>query len=92
MAWYVKLALIYFAAISVVTIIVTVYDKAAAKAGKWRIPEATLLLLGLFGGALGEYAIMKIIRHKTKHKRFMLLLPAEIILHAVLVGVALYLS
>lgn len=77
--------LIYFAVISLVAVIVTVADKIAAKKGAWRVPEATLMLTGLFGGALAMYITMKTIRHKTKHKKFMVGLPLEIALHAVLV-------
>lgn len=92
MTWYVKLMLIYLAVISVITIIVTVYDKICAKKGKWRIPESTLMTLGFFGGSLAEYITMKIIRHKTKHKLFMIGLPLEIVFNAAVVGLAVYFS
>ena len=45
-------------------------DKRKAKKGKWRIPEATLLGLSFFGGALGGYFAMYAVRHKTKHWYF----------------------
>ena len=45
------------------------------------------MLLGLFGAALPMYVVMKKIRHKTKHKKFMLGLPAEMILHIILVAI-----
>ena len=73
--------LIYFAVISLITIIVTVYDKKAAK--KWtkhRVPEKILFLLGILGGSLAEYLTMLKIRHKTKHKRFMIGLPIIMVL------------
>ena len=82
--------IIYWLVISAVAVYLTVKDKSAAKAGKWRVPEATLMLVGLFGGAEAMYATMKKIRHKTKHKKFMIGLPAEIILH-ILVIVAIFL-
>ncbi|MBQ7902492.1 MAG: DUF1294 domain-containing protein [Oscillospiraceae bacterium] len=41
-------------------------DKWKARKDRWRIPERTLLLLGLFGG-IGQLAGMKVFRHKT-HK------------------------
>ena len=75
----------YFVFISLITVIVTTSDKIKAKKGKRRISEKTLILLGLFGGALAEYVTMKIIRHKTLHKKFMLGLPLIILLHIVLV-------
>lgn len=84
--------LIYFALIAVVAVIITVADKSAAKRGKWRVPEATLMLIGLFGGALPMYVTMKTIRHKTKHKKFMIGLPLEIALHAAVAAMIIYWS
>ena len=47
-------------------------DKRKAKKGAWRIPEAVLLNLGFFGGAIGAIVGMKAFRHKTKHWYFWL--------------------
>ena len=86
-----KLILIYFAVISFAAMIITVSDKRKAIKGNWRIPESTLMLVGLFGGAVSMYITMKIIRHKTKHKLFMIGLPLEIILHLAIICVCVYL-
>ena len=75
------LPLIYFALISLITAGVTCADKRRAKKGSFRISEGTLFVLALLGGALSEYITMRLIRHKTLHKRFMLGLPAIILLH-----------
>ena len=75
----------YFAAISLISVIVTVYDKKAAKRGKRRIRESTLMLLSLLGGSLAMYITMKKIRHKTKHKKFMLGIPVITVLQIVLI-------
>ena len=49
---YVILAAVcWFAVISLVGIILTVYDKRIAGSGKRRIPEATLMTVGLLGAA-----------------------------------------
>ena len=74
---------IYFAVISVVTAIITSVDKYKAKKGAFRISEATLFILAALGGALSEYLTMRLIRHKTLHKRFMIGLPIIIILQIV---------
>ncbi|MBQ7296320.1 MAG: DUF1294 domain-containing protein [Clostridia bacterium] len=74
------LPIIYFAVISLVTAAVTAADKKKAKKGAFRISEATLFILAFLGGALAEYITMRLIRHKTLHKRFMLGLPAIILL------------
>ena len=75
--------IIYLAVISIVSVIVTVYDKTAAKvATKHRTRESTLLLLSLIGGSVAMFVTMLLIRHKTKHLKFMLGIPAIIIVQA----------
>ena len=82
-----KIALAYFAFISLVTVIVTVYDKIAAKKRpRHRVPENTLLLLAVLGGGPAEYLTMQLIRHKTKHQKFMIGLPVIILLEAAAAG------
>lgn len=83
--------LIYLLIISLVTAIVTYYDKkASVKFPRHRVSEAMLFLLALIGGAVAELLVMKKIRHKTKHKRFMMGLPAIIILHIILIILYLF--
>lgn len=80
---------IWLGIISAVSVVVTVYDKIAAKSGAWRIPEKTLLLLGFLGGAAAMLLTMLIIHHKTRHAKFMVGLPLEIVLHiAIIIAVA----
>ena len=74
--------LIYFAAVSVITAVITSLDKYKAKKGAFRISEATLFILALLGGALSEYLTMHLIRHKTLHKRFMIGLPVIILIQS----------
>lgn len=64
------IALIWCAVMSVTAFILYAADKAKAKSKKWRTPEKTLLLCGVFGGAAGALLGMKICRHKTKHWYF----------------------
>ena len=71
--------LIYLGIISLVSIIVCCYDKIAAKhATRHRIPEATLLWLSVLGGSVATLITMNLIRHKTKHKKFMIGIPVII--------------
>lgn len=82
---------IYIAVICLTAVILTVYDKLAAKKlPRHRIPERVLMLLGFLGGALPEYITMKLIRHKTRHKSFMICLPLFTVLHIVII-IAFYL-
>lgn len=76
-------AYVYFAAVSIIAIAVTAYDKIISKkSGKVRVREATLFLISALGGSLAMYAAMLFVRHKTKHKRFMIGLPLMMIFQA----------
>ena len=55
-------------------------DKRCAQKHHRRIPERTLLLVGLCGGCFGLGLGMYLFRHKTKHLEFLLLVPAQCIL------------
>lgn len=79
--------LIYLAIISVISIIVCVYDKLAAKTNpRHRVREATLLILSALGGSVAMFLTMQAIRHKTKHLKFMLGIPVIVILQIALVA------
>ena len=82
----------YLIAISVISIIVCIYDKIASKhAKKHRTREATLLLLSALGGSVAMFATMQIIRHKTKHAKFMVGIPLIIIAQIAIAVAAIYL-
>ena len=50
-------------------------DKRRAKRGKWRVPEATLLLIAVIGGSVGALAGMYLFRHKTRKPKFSVGVP-----------------
>ncbi len=76
---------IYLIVISILSIIVCIYDKFASKhMTKHRTREATLMLLSFVGGSVAMFLTMLIIRHKTKHMKFMIGIPLMIVLHAIL--------
>ncbi len=79
----------FMAAASVFGIILTVYDKIAAKAAKrHRIPEAVLVTVGICGGALPMYLVMQIIRHKTRKPKFAAGFPVIIVLQVLALAAA----
>ena len=81
----------WLALISLIGVILTVYDKIAAKKRpRSRIPEKTLLLVAALGGAVPMYLTMLLIRHKTQHKKFMIGLPVIILLQIIAVGIVMY--
>ena len=75
-----EIFLIYLLIINLIAISITIYDKNAAKKGKWRIKESTLLLVSLLGGSTTMLATMFGIRHKTKKPKFMFGIPLIILL------------
>ncbi|MBQ3794568.1 MAG: DUF1294 domain-containing protein [Lachnospiraceae bacterium] len=56
-------------------------DKWKAKKRAWRIPESTLFLVALLGGALGSVIGMYTFRHKTRHASFVWGMPIILVLH-----------
>ena len=73
---------IYIAIISLMSVILCVYDKKISKKNRveLRIPEKTLMGLSALGGSVAMLITMLIVRHKTKHLKFMLGIPAIIVL------------
>ena len=74
----------YIAVVSLISIVVCIYDKKISKKNRveLRTPEKTLLLLSALGGSVAMFVTMLIIRHKTKHVKFMLGIPLIIIVQA----------
>ena len=74
---------IWLLVISLISLVVTVYDKwAAKKRPEERTRESTLILLSALGGSVAMLLTMLGIRHKTKHIKFMLGIPLIILLQA----------
>lgn len=87
-----KIFLVYLIAVSILAVVLTIYDKFAAKKHGFRISEATLMLCGVFFGAVAELITMLIIRHKTRHIKFMLGLPLIILFQLAAIAAYLYFS
>ena len=68
-----KTYLAFLITISLLTFFVYAIDKKKAKKQAWRIPEKVLLGLSFFGGAMGGYLAMNVVRHKTKKWYFHLI-------------------
>jgi len=69
------------AAINIIAFVLCVYDKAAAKSDARRIPEKTLLSVAAAFGSYGMLAGMYLVRHKTKHLKFTVLVPVMAVFH-----------
>ena len=85
----IKIIALAIAVMNVLAFALMGIDKHRAKAGKWRIKEATLFLVtGLFGG-LGGTLGMFAFRHKTKHWYFKLGFPALLVVQILIVTIAI---
>ena len=83
--------IIYIASVSLISAALVFYDKCAARRlPRHRIRERTLFILAALGGALVMYAAMRLCRHKTLHRRFMIGLPLIFSLHVVLCAALLW--
>lgn len=81
---YLKLLAIYFILINLCGILFMYTDKRRAKKHQWRISEKTLFFIALLGGSVGSIIGMQLFRHKTKHWRFTIGMPAILIMQTVL--------
>ena len=79
-----KTIILYLIAINVVTFLVYGLDKWKAMRDAWRISETTLLLLAAAGGSVGALLGMQIFRHKTKHVKFTVGVPAILLVQVAL--------
>ena len=83
-----NIILCYLLAINIASFFLYGIDKYKAKKGRWRISEATLLLMAVVGGSIGAWTGMRLWHHKTMHKKFKYGIPIIIILQ---VALAVYL-
>ena len=68
------------------------YDKKISKKNRveLRIPEKTLLILSAVGGSVAMFITMLLIRHKTKHFKFMFGIPVIIVIQAAAIFALFY--
>ncbi len=76
-----RIVLIYLVVINLIGFAAFGIDKRKAIKDLWRIPEKTLLLIALLGGSVGSFFGMQVFHHKTRHWKFLIGVPACILLH-----------
>ena len=74
-----KYFLLYLLLINAAAFVLMLADKRKARKNRWRIPERTLILSAALGGSIGALLGMYTFRHKTKHLKFTLGIPAILI-------------
>lgn len=71
-----KFFFLYLLLINAAAFLLMLADKRKARKNRWRIPERTLILTALLGGSIGALLGMYTFRHKTRHPKFTLGIPA----------------
>ena len=84
-----NIILYYLLAVNIASFFLYGIDKYTARKGRWRISEATLLMMAVIGGSIGAWSGMRLWHHKTMHKKFKYGIPIIIILQ---VTIAVYLQ
>lgn len=89
-AFLLKAILVWLAVINLIAFALMGLDKWKARRDAWRIPEKTLFLAALLGGALGGTVGMHLFHHKTRHWYFRFGFPVLLILQLLLAGFLAY--
>ena len=74
-----KYLLYYLLIVNAIAFLLMLIDKQKARKNKWRISEAALMFSAVLGGSIGALLGMYTFRHKTKHLKFTLGIPAILI-------------
>lgn len=72
----------YLVIINTITFITYGIDKYKSIKHKYRISENTLIILPILGGPLGAFLGMITFHHKTKKKKFIILIPILLLIWA----------
>ena len=78
---------LWYVVVSAFTAWAFVYDKEQARNRGRRVPESTLHLLTIAGGATGALIAMERYRHKTRHMSFWIIGWSALALHLALLVV-----
>lgn len=65
----------YLLIINIITFIIYGIDKYKSIKHKYRISEATLIVLAILGGSIGAFLGMITFHHKTQKRVFIILIP-----------------
>lgn len=74
-----KYLLIYLLIMNALGFLLMLADKRRARKNRWRVPERTLMTVAALGGSMGSLLGMYTFRHKTRHKKFTLGIPALLV-------------
>lgn len=76
---------IYVTSVNLLGFIIMGIDKYKAKKRTFRVPEAALFTVAIFGGSLGTTLGMFLFRHKTRHWYFLYGMPLILLIQAAII-------
>lgn len=83
---------LYLLIVNAIGFVLMLGDKRMAQKKLWRIPEATLMTVAAIGGSIGSLIGMYTFRHKTRHVKFTLGIPAILTVQVAAVFLCRYLQ
>lgn len=81
----------YFVLVNIIGFLMMGIDKSKARRHRLRIPERRLFACAFLGGSVGSLLGMAVWRHKTKHLKFTLGIPAILLIEAAVIAGIIYL-
>ena len=75
---------ILYLLVNLVAFILYASDKQQARCKQRRISERSLLCIAIAGGAVGALTAMVMCRHKTRHMRFLIIVPLALVMQLIL--------
>ena len=72
-------AILWLIGVNIAATLTAMWDKNRARRREFRVPESTLWMLAAVGGAAAMWVTMYVIRHKTRHLKFTIGVPAILI-------------
>ncbi len=70
-----QVLLLYLLVINIFGFLTMGFDKKSARRKKWRVSEATLFVIAIFGGCIGCIGGMYLFHHKTMKPAFQIGMP-----------------
>ena len=88
----IQVLILYFAIVNVAGFLAMGIDKRRSKSRrKWRISEAAMFTVALFGGTCGILGGMYLFRHKTEKPAFQFGMPVILVLQVMAALIVLFL-
>jgi len=82
--------MLYLLIMNIIAFILFGLDKKKAQTGGWRFSEFNLFLAAILGGSLGAWLAMYTFRHKTRHMKFVIVIPLIILVQFALYYVFIF--